>query len=507
MNGETDVTQHPDFHPYQEPATGAAPPWSESESAGTLPAWPPQQHPGQPAPWPGPYAPGASAASAGPPPRRHRRRLLLAAGGAVVLLGAALGALAATGGHGPGGAASLKVAWASFGTRGTQSGTGLAGSWITEHAVIDARNDGLIAHNLTDGRQIWTYPLGAGGYGCAMSSRPADGIGVLAYGTDHDHCDQLIGINLATGAKAWNTPINLAADPGPFPSPIRNPHLSITGSTLAAQGPQGTLVAFDLTSGAPLWHTATDTSLSEDTCTIQDVSATAGLIFGLYSCEGSHIYPKLVGYNATTGATAWSADLSTIPAADGFGLSLWAAPSNGPLLLVDDTKGEQAAYAYTPASVHPLRIDLARYDYNAFDSAGGLAAQRLPHGYAITDGTLFIQSAPAGGIANTITALDLRTGRTLWTSAPPPGASSTIVGADASGVHAVLQIPGQDPYYQLVTYATATGSPRPGPITRDRRFTFDAGSTLYLQHDYLVNFPASVLPQTPELIVLTGASG
>jgi len=520
------VSQSPDLTPYPEPNAPGLPPrraasgglaWSQPETTGDAPAYSPPAWYRQPpaagsASWrpPESYPPQSpyttAAAASGRPPRGQRRRTAWLAAAALAAAAIAATSIALASG-GSGGAAhpatGLKVAWAAMGTKGTQSGTGLAGSWVTATTVVDGRSDGLIAHALADGRQVWNYQVPAGQTACSMSSAPSQGIGVLAYGKDRNTCDQLIAFNLDTGKPAWNAPISLT-DTSRFPMPVRDPHLAVDGATLAADGPQNTIAVYDLATGAKRWATPVDTNIADDTCVVDNVEATGGTVYGLYNCEGlSGTSSKLVGYDEHTGAATWHGDLTAIPAADRDSLALFAAA--GRLLLVDQTPKAQTLYAYTTASPTAVRIDLSHDDYDAFATTIG-GEQRRPHAYAVYGDTLFLQSAPPiHGIANAITAVSMASGKTLWTQNLGGGIASTIISADARGVHTVLEIPGQS-LYQLATYALASGAVTRGAGTTDGRFTFTADSTTYLQGDYLVELPASVLPGTPELLVLTGAS-
>jgi hypothetical protein len=450
------------------------------------------------------------------PPRGQRRRFTLLGVGAVVLAVGAAGAIYAAASGGSGGSSSaaatggLKTLWAIPGTKGTATGTGLAGSWITANAVVDARSDGTIAYALRDGAQLWNWQVPAGMRGCGMSSAPVGGVGVLAYGADANHCDQLIGLSADHGTRTWG-PISLA-DASSFPIPVRNPHIAAAGTVLAVQGPASTIATYDLASGAKRWSTPRETSLTDDTCSLADVQATTTMVYGLYQCDGaSGSYAKLVGYDAATGRQAWTGNLPTVPAADAYALSLWTTDLTGAagahLLAVDATPKHQSVYAFTDTSTKPIRVDISGDDYNAFSTTGQAADQRRAHGYSIVGHTLYIQTAAAmHGIANGVTAIDLSTGQILWTQTLPDTAT-TIVGADARGLHAVLQVPGEQSRYQLAVYDLRTGKVSRGPDTADNRFVFTTAATVYLSGDYLALLPSLVLsPQTPELVVLAGAS-
>lgn len=491
--------------PAYPPVDYQHPPWYQGSGNGSAAGW-------QPAAPPDP-APARHRAPAAP--RGQRRRSAILGVAAVVLAVGAAGAIyaAASGGSNPSGGSptgGLKAIWAIPGTAGTATGTGLAGSWITATAVVDARSDGAIAYALRNGAQVWSWQVPTGMRGCGMSSAAVAGIGVLAYGADANHCDQLIGLSADNGTKAWG-PISLA-DTSTFAIPVRNPHIATAGATLAVQGPASTITAFDLATGTKRWSTPVETNLSDDTCSVNDVQATATVVYGLYQCDGaSGSYAKLVGYDATSGRQVWTGDLSTVPASDAYALSLWTSDPTGAagafLLAVDATPKHQTVYAFAAGSSTPVAASISADDYNAFSTTGQGADQRRAHGYAIVGRTLYIQTAAAiHGIANGVTAIDLSTGRTLWTQTLPDTAT-TIVGADARGLHAVLQIPGDQSRYQLAVYDPRTGKVSRGADTTDSRFVFTTAATVYLTGDYLALLPSLVLsPQTPELVVLTGAS-
>ena len=129
----------------------------------------------------------------------------------------------------------------------------------------------------------------------------------------------------------------------------------------------------------------------------------------------------------------------------------------------------------------------------------------LPHGYAILGQVLYIQGPMSGtSTANPVDAVDLRTGRQLW-SRNIPGDAATIIDAGASGLHAIIEPPGTNSF-RLATYALATGQVTYGNSITDARVTITTGDMIYLQGGYLADLPASTLPGTPEIVVMSGAA-
>lgn len=423
---------------------------------------------------------------------------------ALVVLGTAAWMHHAGSGHAPataaGTSASMRVIWATRAVEGTQSGTALAGSWVTATTVVDARADGMIAYTLATGAQAWSYQTPSGDVGCAMSATAPGGIGVYAFGTDTADCNQLVAVNTATGAKLWG-PLSVATSNAAAAGDQNNPYLAVDGTTLAALGPTGTVTAYSLTSGTQLWSVPVPTDPDAPDCTLQGTAVIGSTVYALASClnaDGSQQL-TLTGYSAATGAPSWSGQTASLPTQDA--VSLWSDAADGVLLLADGTTQRLLAYSVAggSGSTAPVSVSLSSAPRDAFgqNQSGG---QQLAHDFALTGHTLYLQ----GQDGSSLSAIDLTSGATLWTRQVTSG-SVTLIDADAAGVHTVVQDEGTG-IDQLVTFSPV-GARHNGPAADDSRFVLTGEDMLYLQGDYLVDLPASTQPGSPELLVLTGADG
>jgi hypothetical protein len=406
---------------------------------------------------------------------------------------------------------TMKVAWALPVNDATETTEGLWGSWSTPDTMLLGRTDGIIAYSLKDGSQAWGWRVPANGTGCAMSANTVNGIGVFAYGARTSQCDQLVAFNVDTGKQIWSRPVDVKDHSVSTPPLENNPYISLDGNVMAVETPQDTFGAYDLTTGKELWHTKALTSLDDPTCLTQGTAVVGDTVYGLSSCQnlltGAKPYVTLVGYNARTGAKTWTGDTSSVTGQDN--VMLWSDPADGFLFLVNSsgTGGKNTLLSFSvphgSGATKPASIKLSDYDNDSFEIAPH--GQYSPHGYAVYGHTLYIQGATgSAAFGNSLNAIDLSTGKVLWTQSIPNYAI-TVVSADASGVHTIVATAGQG-LYQLVTFSASNGSRAYGASIKDARVSFLAQDMLYLVGGYLVSMPAAIgAGGNPQLFALTGA--
>ncbi|GAA5201280.1 hypothetical protein GCM10023322_80950 [Rugosimonospora acidiphila] len=422
----------------------------------------------------------------------------------LVIIGAGVG----FGLHSKSSGATMKVAWSVNATKGTQStNTALAGSWATPTSVIDGRSDGVIAYSLKNGAQIWGWQVPSGSTGCHMSTTTAGGIGVLAYG--EKFCDQLVAFKLDTGQQVWPHAISLG-DPKGHSTPSAT-FVAVDGDVMAVVAPDDTLGAYDLTTGKKLWQKSEDDFDASLDCDLWGASVIGTTAYALHTCtpaSGGLNYSYIVtGYNAQTGAKTWTGQIRQLGDQDT--VSLWSDPADGYLFVADSSDSSAQLLSFSvpkgSGSTTPTTVKLDDYDTNdAFTPSDQNGGQQVPHGYAVYGHTLYIEGArPHDSRVNNVNAIDLASGKKLWTQAIP-GDSIAILGADASGVHTVASKDDVSPF-QLVTFSASAGKKTEGASIDDTRINIQTEDQTYLDGKYLVDLPSATFAGDAEIVVLSGA--
>jgi outer membrane protein assembly factor BamB len=388
----------------------------------------------------------------------------------------------------------MRVAWSVPAVQGNTQGIALAGSWLTDQAIVDGRPDGLIAYGIADGAQLWGLRAPTGLRACQMSATVSDHIAVIGYGPDQYTCDQVAAVDLTNGKQLWRADL---ADHSRISARLTDPSISVSGDIVAVRTATDVRI-YGLTDGKPHWATPKQNGLAATTCTTHGVAAGPKLVYAIEHCltNGAGSSLRLVGYDRARGTRTWQADTTAIGAHDSVDIA-----STTPLILADHTTKQ--AYVY-PAGTTPVAIDLTALSYEVFNALTSHQGMR-PHAYAIVGDVLYAQGADQKPLWNSIVAIDLTTGRQLWSKQLGQSTYATLIGADAQGVHAMTEISGQQ-VYQLVTYAAATCQVTKGASTTDARFTFTPQDMLYLTSDgHLIDLPASTAMAQREIIVLSGA--
>jgi outer membrane protein assembly factor BamB len=468
----------------------------------------------------GGYQPPVAPPPPGPGPRSKRGLILaLGVGGLVLLLVVVALLLPGGGGSGSpsagsgGNAGQLKTLWAVPNQQGRKL-TDMSGAWATPSAVIDVRQDGAVAYQLSNGEQLWGWQAPNNLTVCAMAAAVTSGIGVIGYGTGTTlgaggGCDHLVGIDVSTGKTAWT--INLDPQANGSSSThimVSNPHIAVSGDTLAVESEDNTLSSYDLATGQLRWRTPDELGNLSDDCNPEGIEAVGGEIYELSTCTtltgsgGQSL--QLQGYPATGSAVPHPSTLSTSGISGGTYVELWAA---GNWLFVTTGgatgAGQALAYPVGEGSTSPVSVNLSGYSHDAFGNS--LTGQQNNRGFAISGDTLFIEDQMTGNEYG-ISAVNLKSGQRLWDQKYGGNAELTVVSADGKGVHAVASVQGQGGY-QLVTLNPASGDVAKGPSTQDSRFEIDSTNTVLLQSNYLIDVSAMSIGSMPAVVVLSGAAG
>ncbi len=128
---------------------------------------------------------------------------------------------------------------------------------------------------------------------------------------------------------------------------------------------------------------------------------------------------------------------------------------------------DKTAVAYNGTGTSGVSLDLSSYDIDAFSGNSQMGGQMLAHGMAIYGHVLYIEGTVSNYATNNANAVDLSTGKTLWTK-NVQSTGVTLIKADASGVHGVINTTGTGDY-RIVNYAAANGAMTYGNGTTDKR--------------------------------------
>ena len=435
-----------------------------------------------------------------PPPKKKRGGVIAVVVALVILLPLILGGIfllvirhqvsPGTPGHASG---TMKVAWSVPAVKGNTTGIALAGSWLTDKYIVDGRPDGLVAYAIGTGQQQWGTQAPDGLRACAMSATPSQNIGIVGYGADQYTCDKVAAIDLTSGQQLWRVDL---ADHGKFPTRLSDPSVSVSGDVVAVRT-SNTVETLNLTDGKQIWTTPKPQGLSAVDCTPQGVAAGASLVYALESClSNSGSKAQLVAFNRSGPSPVWTSPLPGRPE----GYRIVAAE---PLVVVDTSTKQ--AYSFANGQT-PVNFSLSDLSYDVFTETSLARQPQLLHACAIVGKVLYAEGTIQKPLSNSIVAIDLSTGKQLWTKSLGQSVLSTIISADAKGVHAITEESGQNTY-QLVTYAAATGQVSYGTAAHDSRFTFTAEDMLYLAPGgYLIDLPAATSMAQREIIVLSNAS-
>jgi outer membrane protein assembly factor BamB len=454
----------------------------------------PSQQPQQPQQPLEPLEPPQPAGSSG----KRRAALLGGIGTGVVALAVVL-VVALSGGTSKGGNEAKGAGTLS--TTGTSQrvwskaslGGEFIGTWVNGNDLVVGSADSLTAYVLTTGAQDWTWSVPAGQTICRMSQSTSNQHGAVMYGRAEE-CGNLQALDLATGHAMWPTPVSLM---GPYGE---NPYLSgiglvIQGSYVLAPYAQGDAVDLDLSTGRPVWNTSQNTAMKD--CTIDGAAMVSTTVYYATtgSCGGGGPGPQIWDRDAASAAPATTMNLPPT-CGDSPGLQ----QIGGDLLMVCDTRvgGDPTVFLATPGSSSFLTVNATNPGFRQLRvGASGVGLQVRLDGVAAYGNTLYLPDATGDMDFNAVTAVDLSTGKVLWT-APTTAKSEPPFAATSAGVISgyVLNL---EPYIlQVLSASSGTPSTR----TTLAANAWDAQrATEWLAGDYYVGADPDPITGQDQLVV------
>lgn len=449
------LQQPPQQYPYNQQ-------WQQRPGYAPGPGYPGPGYPGPgypnpayPAPGPGfPAAPGKSAPIV---LIVCCVLVVLLAGGGVAVWAAFNAKGGSGGGGGGGGGTGLHVAWSQHAPSTLPDTDETLGTWVSGGTVAVATDSAISAYALADGKPQWTWKPASGNQICALSPSVSGGIGTVASGQDGATCTSLQAVDLGTGKSVWAHAASLVPSGGDtddeFPAPF------VGDGTAYAVDSSLNLDAFDLTTGAARWTSASASKYSGDDCMVDGAAEVGGRVYAGGDCDsGAFVY----GFNPSSGKVTSTIALPHSCSDPAELKYTWAA---GQDVLVDcsntdggETSADFLIVAPSTGKVTPVSLPSKKMD--PFD---GSSAQAVPFDFAVSGDTLYVETLSGDndeGTDEVLNTLSLSTGAKQWSK--PLARNFNLLGADADGclglAYGATSADDGD-NVEAMRYAASTGAP------------------------------------------------
>ncbi|WP_199442449.1 outer membrane protein assembly factor BamB family protein [Umezawaea beigongshangensis] len=204
----------------------------------------------------------------GPPPRRKRTGLVVGLSlglvgviAAAVTTGIVLNSeqdtpRTATGSTQP--KKSAAPLWTAEFTSEIQHETELLGGWADDEVVVRGQENAITGYSLHDGEVIWELPAN-GIKLCGMSTTAVDGFGAISFGkpvagkTDSFLCNEVQLVDITTGTPKWSVEAVPSTDRFPPDDISGMERTEIVGDVVVFDD-GGDLIGLDLATGARRWY-------------------------------------------------------------------------------------------------------------------------------------------------------------------------------------------------------------------------------------------------------------
>ncbi|MFJ1845848.1 PQQ-binding-like beta-propeller repeat protein [Streptomyces sp. NPDC088146] len=178
--------------------------------------------------------------------------------------------------------------------------TKVDGSWVTDKAYVKSGLNEIVGYDLAKGAKLWSIPL-AGRLCAASRHMSKDFKTAIAFeagkptkAKKYQPCNRVGALDLNTGKLMWSKSVTAATSGD---EPVRYSEVTLSGTTVAAAGTEGG-AAFDLDTGAERWKP----KVSADGC--YDAGYAGGEALAVVRKCGTYDDPQLVvqALNPTSGA-------------------------------------------------------------------------------------------------------------------------------------------------------------------------------------------------------------
>ncbi|MEV4221190.1 PQQ-binding-like beta-propeller repeat protein [Nonomuraea sp. NPDC049725] len=335
------------------------------------------------------------------------------------------------------------VPLAGHGTMDFTAGMAFA-SWLTDTTVIRAQKDAVLAYALNTGKQAWNLPA-PGKQLCGATPELSENAAAIAYMTD-GRCDQLAGLDAATGKLTWKT--GISSEKSSLSGSLTVPTIMSTANMAVVQV-DDTLTSYRLSDGGNAW-----TWSPRKGCYLKDANSAPDRVVVLLDCDGGKRNSVQVLHPAT-GRVAGKYPIGDIPLMNGV---LSAKP------IVIHRKARSGDVFTVYASTGKVsEFNAGSADMRTLNSVALVRGGHERRSYAVHGDRLYLATKlehlpkDGGGYRNKALAFDLKTGRRLWQSTGTSKTTLSFIRADEQGLLALEVGDWRELAPRLVRFDPATG--------------------------------------------------
>ena len=433
--------------PQQPPVYPPYPPQQQQQQQQQPPAYPPNQSYQPPAPPKQSRGEGQSESQGRQ--RSERGRVFGIVAIATVLVAAASAAVVLVTDHqSPGGGKpptrsatvagrQLTPAWSVPADSGGDATT--IGGWVTSKYAIRVDQDTVLAYSLATGKQAWQAAIPGSGneHPCAMSpTLSANGTGTVGFGTTGAECNQLVGLDTATGKTLWTVSLtNNRTGLGTMAQTY------IQGSVATLISPT-VITGLNVSTGKTVWTYHQRGQF----CDVYPTGATGAVLVSDF-CAGTSPNYTLSELDPLTGKVEWSkAESGDVDFADVF--------TGDPVSATLEAGADAKPYVYdSHGDATPIAVpSKAANDPAPFDDSA--PAQVVGHDLVFEG---YQQAGGQNSTGGPIQAFDAATGEPAWTYSGQGGFGALLLAPTGNGTLYALSTGAIGGTPQLVRLDPATG--------------------------------------------------
>ncbi|MDJ0341357.1 hypothetical protein QMK19_14975 [Streptomyces sp. H10-C2] len=356
-------------------------------------------------------------------------------------------------------------------------------AWFTGDTFVKTMPDSIKGYVLNGGKEKWSIPIT--GKSCPASDDASNDRVVIQFGAN---CELLMAVDIAKGTKLWEVPLPIA--PGSTSTAFIYSQVAVSGDVAAVSWIHGS-AAYKISTHEQIWA-----PVPSSKC--QDKGYAGGKqLLAVVACEGTkEVYVQ--GIDPTTYKKTWSwqvsagTELSNIVSTDPVVIGIGASNS-----LMSDLM-----YLENGKLVGHTSLGNGGYEGN-YGIHCRMPGEGRCFDFAIDGTTLYTPTkthkadGASYGQTNEIAAIDLKTGKPLWTAKPDVAAETTVVAIENGKVIA----------YQKSTYDKPGGLYAMDPKTqKNTPYMKFASDTQKTENDFLDSYSYQWLHNGHFLLTATSIS-
>lgn len=316
----------------------------------------------------------------------------------------------------PTGVINAKVGWSKTATRPPvdEITARVPNTWFSGDTVVKTLPDSVKGYALSGGAEKWSIPIT--GKSCPASDDVSDNRVAIQFGAN---CEMLMAVDISKGTKLWEVPLPIA--PGSSSSTFLYSTVAVSGDVAAISWLHG-YAGYKLSTHAQIWAPNPASSC-------QDKSYAGGKQLVVSVECGKDVFVR--GIDTTTYKTSWSWQVSA-------GTELSSIVSTDPVVIgIGATNSLMSDLMYLEGGKLVGHTSLGNGGYQGnYGIHCRIAGEGPCFNFAIQGTTLYTPTKShkadggAYGQTNEIAAVDLKTGKPLWTVKPAVSGESTVVGIE-----------------------------------------------------------------------------